>query len=262
MDRVERARYLAFAERVVVRAGAETLPYFRGEAFVENKRSDTKFDPVTAADRACERVIRDAIREEFPDHGIYGEEYGYENGNGLTWVIDPIDGTRAFMSGLLHWGVLVGLFDGEQAIVGAMYQPFVDELFSGDAEHATYARGEKKRPLTTSTNVKIDQAVFGTTGVEWFEGDERSKVEQLMNAVRLARIGGDCYVHAMVAAGTMDLSLDGNLNCYDIQALIPIVRGAGGVVSTLDGDNPCMGGSVLCSANERLHDAVLELINR
>ncbi|MDG2277456.1 MAG: inositol monophosphatase family protein [Pseudomonadales bacterium] len=256
----ERAQYLGFAERVVSRAGIETLPFFRTDLEVEDKRSGGVFDPVTAADRACELVIREAIRAEFPDHGIYGEEYGYEPGCGLTWVIDPIDGTRAFMSGMLHWGVLLGLFDGQDTIVGAMGQPFVGELFSGDGRHARYQRGETKFDLRTSSCASVHDAVFGTTGLEWFGEGELGSVERLIEQVRLSRVGGDCYIHAMLAMGSMDISSDANLQCYDIQALIPIVRGAGGVVTTFHGENPCLGGTVLCAANGPLHELALDIV--
>ena len=129
-----RSEYLEFAKVVARDAGAVILPYFRTNADgmkLENKAQDG-FDPVTRADREAEQLIRQRISETYPDHGIYGEEFGLQAGNGLTWVIDPIDGTRAFMSGMLHWGVLLALFDGENPIVGVLYQPYTDELFFGD----------------------------------------------------------------------------------------------------------------------------------
>ena len=128
----ERAEYLAFAKAVAVQAGLATLPYFRTSSDVmclENK-APVGFDPVTRADRAAESVIRERIKQTYPNHGIYGEEYGLEPGCGLTWVIDPIDGTRAFMSGMLHWGVLLALFDGENPVVGVLYQPYTCLLYT------------------------------------------------------------------------------------------------------------------------------------
>ena len=134
----ERSKYLDFAKAVARAAGATILPYFRTSADgmrLENKAADG-FDPVTRADREAEQVIRQRINQTYPEHGIYGEEFGLQTGNGLTWVIDPIDGTRAFMSGMLHWGVLLALFDGENPIVGVLYQPYTDELFFGDGVSA------------------------------------------------------------------------------------------------------------------------------
>ena len=255
---VERNNLLVFAQDTVRAAGAATLSYFRTKVSVENKLTEG-FDPVTEADKAAERIIRQSIEDTYPSHGIYGEEFGHRSGNGLTWVIDPIDGTRAFMSGMLHWGVLLALFDGEEPIVGAMYQPYVDDLFSGDGVTATHSRGAIDNPLRTSSVVSLSDAVLATTGPEWFQED-LSKFESLKAASKMCRLGGDCYVHAMVALGGVDIGTDGNLNPYDIQALIPIVRGAGGVVTTYEGGNPALGGSVLCSANEQLHSAALAIV--
>ena len=258
---VDKAAFLAFAGKAAKAAGAVTLPYFRANVAVENKLSNGKFDPVTEADKAAERVIRDELAKEFPTHGIYGEEYGYTSGNGLTWVIDPIDGTRAFMSGMLHWGVLLALFDGETPIVGAMYQPYTDELFLGDCDQAEMIRGSTRRILKTSVCETLGDAVLASTGVEWFEQDDRLNFERLKSNVKLCRFGGDCYLYGAVALGTVDIGTDASLNPYDIQALIPIVQGAGGVVTTYDGSNPSMGGAVVATANEVLHELALERLN-
>ena len=257
-----RADLLAFAERTVKTAGPAALPYFRTALDVENKLTDGRFDPVTQADRAIEERIREAIHAAYPEHGICGEEYGYEPGNGLTWVIDPIDGTRAFMSGMLHWGVLLALFDGEEPIVGVMYQPYVDELFSGDGEQAWFQRGGDKREIRTSSCTSVSEAVMGTTGVDWFPDRERRQFDALRKVPKLTRIGGDCYIHALVAMGSMDIGTDALLNTYDIQALIPIVRGAGGVVSLYDGGSAAMGGTLVCCANATLHREVLAIFER
>ena len=256
----ERAELMAFAERTAVLAGGKTLDYFRGDLAVENKLSHG-FDPVTAADKAAEVVIREAISSAYPAHGVYGEEFGYQPGNGLTWVIDPIDGTRAFMSGMLHWGVLLALFDGDEPIVGAMYQPYVDDLFVGDGRQAVHQHRGSRTLMSTSSVSTVSDAVLATTDGKYFR-DDLFRFEALKAESKLTRLGGDCYVHAMVALGGVDLGTDGSLNPYDIQALIPIVRGAGGVVTTFDGGNPSMGGNVLCSANETLHRAALDIIQR
>lgn len=253
----DRAAFLQFAGRAARAAGAVTLPYFRSEVVIENKLSNGKFDPVTEADKAAEKVIRETIEAEFPTHGIFGEEFGYTAGNGLTWVIDPIDGTRAFMSGMLHWGVLLALFDGDTPIVGVMYQPYTDELFMGDCEESALVRGGTRRILRTSSCETISDAVLATTGVEWIEAEDRAQFDRLHAQVKLCRFGGDCYLFGAVALGTVDVGTDASLNPYDIQALIPIVRGAGGVVTTYEGGNPSMGGAVVATANEALHAHVL-----
>jgi len=257
-----RASFLAFAKRTVKAAGAATLPYFRADVEVVNKAGDGHFDPVTEADRAAERVIREALAAEYPNHGVFGEEFGYQAGNGLTWVIDPIDGTRAFMTGMLHWGVLLGLFDGEEPIVGAMYQPYTDELFCGDGSQATFERAGEVRSLRTSACAELSSARLATTGYEWFTNKDRLRFDALREGVQLCRVGGDCYIYGLVAMGHVHLGTDASLNPYDIQALIPIVEGAGGVVTTYDGKNASMGGAVLASANEVLHAQALRVLGR
>ena len=258
----EKKSLLAFAEQTAKEAGLEALPFFRSQMNVENKRSDGGFDPVTAADHAVENKVREAIARIYPDHGICGEEFGYQEGNGLTWVIDPIDGTRAFMSGMLHWGLLLALFDGQEPVLGIMYQPYVDELFSGNGEQAWFSRGGERRVMRTSECRSLEDSVLCTTGVDWFTADERVQFERLRVKPKLTQFGGDCYIHALVAMGSVDLATDATLNAYDIQALIPIVRGAGGVVTTYDGGSAAMGGTVLCSANEYLHVAALQEVRQ
>jgi myo-inositol-1(or 4)-monophosphatase len=256
----QRSAYLAFAMRTARLAGAATLPYFRAEIKVENKLSDGRFDPVTQADKSAEAAIRRSIEDEYPEHGIMGEEFGFKPGNGLTWVIDPIDGTRAFMSGMLHWGVLLGLFDGEDPVLGVMYQPYTDELFAGDGSEAFLYRGNNIRRLTTGNCSSLGDAVLATTGSDWFRGEDALKFQALRDAARMCRYGGDCYLFAMVAMGYVHLGTDGNLNSYDILPLVPIIRGAGGVVTDYEGGNPSLGGTILASANAALHESALSLI--
>ncbi|MGI9328718.1 MAG: histidinol-phosphatase [Pseudomonadales bacterium] len=259
----ERDEFLAAACDIAVAAGAVTLRYFRSGVEVDNKREDGRFDPVTAADREAETLIRERLQAQFPKHGIYGEEFGYQRGNGLTWVIDPIDGTRAFMSGMVHWGVLLGLHDGEKPILGVMCQPFVGELFWGDGDRAYYKRGQTEAvQLGTSECRQLSAAILTTTGADLLDTDaQRSQFDALSAQVKLTRTGGDCYIYAMLAAGEVELATDGQLNPYDIQALIPIIEGAGGVVSRLDGDDPAMGGWILAAANSDLHAQAVEALS-
>lgn len=253
----ERSAFAAAAAELAELAGQATLPFFRANTVVENKRTDGGFDPVTKADRAAEQLIRQELARRFPEHGIYGEEFGYQPGNGLTWVIDPIDGTRAFMSGQLHWGVLLALFDGEQPIAGAFCQPFVGELLWGDGASAYYRlkNGEVQTLCTSAVSV-VQESIVGTTGADYFESEEhRTRFARLADLAKLTRIGGDCYLFVLVALGQIEIAIDGGLNPYDIQALIPIVRGAGGVVTRLDGEDPAMGGLVLAASNQAMVDA-------
>lgn len=258
----EKAQYLHFAQSAARAAGEAILPYFRSGTQVTNKLEGRGFDPVTLADQAGERVIRAAIEKNYPDHGIFGEEFGFKPGNGLTWVIDPIDGTRAFMTGMLHWGVLLALFDGEQPVIGVLYQPYTDELFSGDNESAWFERGGQSQSLSTSVCELVEDACLSTTGIDWLAPSEQRHFKQLSEATKLTKMGGDCYLFGMLAMGSLDLGVEAGLKPYDIQALMPIVRGAGGVVTDWEGGNPSLGGTVLASATQALHVEALALLAR
>ncbi|NBC22547.1 MAG: histidinol-phosphatase [Gammaproteobacteria bacterium] len=256
--RGERGRLLGFAIGVVEAAGQVALRYFRVGVSVENKADGGRFDPVTVADREAEKVLRERIRESFPEHGIYGEEFGHHQGNGLTWVIDPIDGTRAFMTGMLHWGVLLALFDGEKPVLGVMHQPFTGETFYGTNDSAYYRRGGEERALRCRSCESLESAVLTTTSPRFFDDPAHlTAFHRLEAQVKLTRYGGDCYIYAMLAMGMVDLATDSGLNAYDIQALMPIIRGAGGVVTTVDGGDPSMGGFVLAAGDARLHELAL-----
>lgn len=256
----QRSELLEFAVGAAVEAGKHTLPFFRAEIVVENKLNDGGFDPVTEADKAAELVLRERIRGQFPAHGVCGEEFGLEEGNGLTWVIDPIDGTRAFMSGMVHWGLLLGLFDGDRPVVGVMYQPYTEEVWCGDGASAEFRHRGEVRVLQTRGCRDVSDAVLGTTTPVYFEGAERDAFQRLEARAKLARYGGDCYLYAMLAMGHVDLATDAALNSYDIQGLIPIIEGAGGIVTTYEGGNPSLGGTVLASGNQNLHRAALEVL--
>ena len=256
----QRVEFLEFALELVARAGQVILPFFRTELVVENKLSDGGFDPVTEADRGAETVIRSGIQKTFPEHGVLGEEFGHSQGNGLTWVIDPIDGTRAFMAGMLHWGVLLALFDGQRPILGVMHQPFTDEFFAGDCRNAHYHCGDVSRPLRVRSCVDLEDAVLTTTSPRYFAMQERDAFARLEERAKATRYGGDCYIYAMLAMGQVDLATDSSLNPYDIQALIPIIQGAGGVVTAADGGDASMGGFVIAAGSSKVHQQALAVV--
>lgn len=259
----ERVELLEFAVEVAVAAGEATLPYFRAPVQIDNKLKDGGFDPVTEADRAAEQIIRDTVGERYPTHGLFGEEFGHQPGQGLTWVIDPVDGTRAFMSGMLHWGVLLALFDGQRPLLGVMYQPFTREIFCGDGRSAEYRCGDTIRRLKVRECIELDDAVLATTSPRLFDTKkDLAGFSELEKRVKLTRFGGDCYIYAMLAMGYVDLATDSKLKAYDIQALIPIIEGAGGSVSTYDGGDACMGGSIIAAGSKALLRAALDAFNR
>lgn len=248
--------------RIAAVAAVETLPRFRAEGAVANKK-EAGFDPVTEADREAERAIRALILKEFPDHGILGEEHGIENAASRhVWVIDPIDGTRAFISGLPVWGTLVGLTIDGDAVAGLMSQPFTGELFYATESVSHYEGPGGPRILKTRKTTKLADATLFTTTPALFVGDKRALYDSLENAVRLARYGTDCYAFAMVAAGHADIVADPGLQPYDIVALIPIIEKAGGVVTTFDGRPAENGGDILAAATPELHEAAMEMLKR
>lgn len=249
-----------FFRRLAQMAAAETLPRFRQPHDITNKL-ENGFDPVTEGDREAERAIRKLIGEEFPDHGILGEEFGsYNLPNSHCWVIDPIDGTRAFISGLPLWGTLVGLLEDGDAVAGMMSQPFTGELFYATSGAAHYEGPGGPRALKTRDTTELADATLCTTTPALFPANERAWYDSVEAAVRLTRYGTDCYAYCMLAAGQVDLVVETGLQPYDIVALIPIIEAAGGVITTLDGGPAEKGGFVVAAATAKLHAAAIEML--
>lgn len=252
----------AFFSKMADAAAAQTLPRFRQLTEIDNKYS-VGFDPVTEADRAAERAIRAVINEDFPDHGILGEEYGAENTDrSYVWVIDPVDGTRAFISGLPVWGTLVGLLVDGDARAGMMSQPFTGELFYSDGAASYLERGGETRRLSVRKGASLSDATLFTTTPALFRGEDRRNFDRLENAVRLSRYGVDCYAFSMLAGGFADIVVEAGLQPYDIVALIPIIEQAGGVITRRDGGPAETGGDIVAAASQELHAAALDLLNR
>ena len=249
-----------FFRRLAAAAAAETLPRFRQGGDVINKYQ-VGFDPVTEADRAAEQAIRAIISSEFPEHGIVGEEFGTEREESShNWVIDPIDGTRAFISGLPLWGTLVGLTIDSRAVAGMMAQPFTGELFYADGNGASYEGPDGKRQLAARNTVELTEATLCTTSPTLFDSSRRPLYERVETSVRLARYGTDCYAYCMLAAGNVDLVIESGLQPYDIVALIPIIEQAGGVITTWTGARPEQGGDIVAAATAELHAQALALL--
>src|SRR5215475_8783404 len=226
--------FSAFVNELATVSGEIILPFFRSALTVEDKGRNGSFDPVTAADHAAETAMRTLIRRTFPDHGIIGEEYGRERPDAeYVWVLDPIDGTKSFISGMPAWGTLIALLRSGEPVFGIMNQPFIRERFSGDGGRASYR---------------------GPAG-------ERETFSRVEKAVRLSRYGGDCYAYCMLAAGHVDLVIETELKPYDVLPLMPIIVGAGGIVTSWDGGAPNAGGRIIAAGDTRVHAAALELLN-
>lgn len=249
-------------------AASVTLPKFREPIDVRNKLA-VGFDPVTQADREAEQVLRDSLMKALPHAGFLGEEDSVPPKIGnvvdsirvnealqkqLTWVVDPIDGTRAFITGLPLWGTLVALNDGKQVVFGALDQPWLQERFVGWDGQAERIHKGQRSPLRTRAPRALSEAILQTTTPDMFN-DESSLAgfNRVKNAAAMTRYGGDCYAYALLAMGGIDAVIESSLQPYDIQALIPIVEGAGGVITNWEG-LPCLdGGRVIAAANHDIH---------
>jgi len=259
--------FARFVDDLATASGEVILPFFRSHFGTEDKNQGGTFDPVTEADRAAETIMRRMIEETFAGHGIIGEEFGAKNAQAeFVWVLDPIDGTKSFISGLPVWGTLIGLQQGGRPCYGMMHQPFTRERFFGDGRSASWrgldSRGKiVERSLRTRVCADLGQATLMTTHPSLLKPETRVPYARVEDKVRLSRYGGDCYAYCMVAAGHVDLVIESGLNAYDICALVPIVEGAGGVVTNWSGGSAANGGSVIASGDRRLHEQALALLN-
>lgn len=256
------AEALAFAQQAVQGAGEIALRYFRQPLEIGDKPGRGSFDPVTRADCEVEAYLREALGRRCPEFGILGEEQGLTPGStGVNWIIDPIDGTKAFISGFPTWGILLGLQQKEQVLAGLMFQPVTGELFYGSAAGAFLRRKGRKTPLKTRQQSTLSQALLYCTHESMFaNADNLAAFRRVAARARLQRFGGDCYAYCMLALGQIDLVIEDTMQPYDIAPLIPIVEAAGGVVTDARGKSPAAGGFVVAAANRRLHEEVLALL--
>ncbi len=252
----------AFFNRLADAAKAETLPRFRTGVDVVNKQ-DGGFDPVTEGDRAAEAAIRAVIGAQFPEHGILGEEH---DNVGLDrrhiWVIDPIDGTRAFISGAPVWGTLIGFQEDGRSIMGMMDQPFTGERYFADGKAAWYAGPDGERQIRSRDCGGLANAILFTTSPHMFAGEDARRYRDVESRARLFRYGIDCYAYALLAAGHVDLVIETGLKPYDVGAMIPLVEQAGGVMTDWQGGRAEAGGNVIAAGSAALHREALELLAR
>ncbi|MCA1940198.1 MAG: histidinol-phosphatase [Caenispirillum bisanense] len=249
------AELLALANRLADTSGAVIRQYFRTPVAVDDK-SDAS--PVTIADRGAEEAIRAVLAEVVPDHGIIGEEFGRANeGAELVWVLDPIDGTKAFISGKPSFGTLIALLKDGRPWLGVIDQPITGERWIGAAGHGTTLAGKalKTRPCTD-----LAQATLYATAPEMFKGDDWTAFQRLYQSVKLPRYGSDCYAYGLLALGFVDLVCEADLKVYDWAAVVPVIEQAGGIVTDWQGRplTPDSDGHVLAAGDARLHAAALE----
>lgn len=249
--------YLSFAEELVDAVKPIVLSYFRTPLDVVMKSDES---PVTIADRTIEQRLRERIEARFPEHGIFGEELGIKPGNGLTWIIDPIDGTKSFITGFPLFGTLISVARDEQPFCGLIDIPMTGERWMAKPGLSSFAG----RPARTSGCEIVADARFYTTSPDMFAGNEVAAFERLSTSAKMRRFGGDCYIYGLLASGHCDIALETGLQPYDYMALVPIVRGAGGCITDWKGDPLSMQseGRVLASATPKLHSEALALINR
>ena len=250
-----------FVDELATVSGDAILPFFRTSLGIEDKGSATGFDPVTAADRAAENAMRSLIKRNFPEHGIVGEEYGNERADAeYVWVLDPIDGTKSFISGMPVWGSLIALTRNGEAVFGMMHQPFIRERFSGDGGAARYRGPAGERKLLARPCASLSDAVLFTTSPLLMNADDRAAYARVESTVRLPRYGGDCYAYCMLAAGHVDLVIETGLKPHDIVALIPIVQGAGGILTDWEGGSAVKGGRIIAAGDKRVHEAAMKML--
>lgn len=263
LTEAEQAGIMAVAAELADAARAATLRHFRTVALAADSKEAGRFDPVTQGDREAEQAMRAVLARRRPQDGILGEEYaGVAGTSGLTWVLDPIDGTRGFLSGVPTWGVLVALCAGETPLYGVIDQPYIGERFAGGFGTAAVAGPTGTRVLGTRGPRALGQALMLSTFPEIGTPAEHAAFRRVADRVRLVRYGTDCYGYALVAAGCVDLVIEAGLQPYDVAAPIAVVQAAGGIVTDWQG-RPCpQGGQVIAAANAGIHAAALELLNR
>jgi histidinol phosphatase-like enzyme (inositol monophosphatase family) len=260
MRQTDPATLLPVAHRLADAARAAILPYFRATFETDNKL-EGGFDPVTEADRAAERAMRDLLAQARPEDGILGEEYGTTPGtSGLTWVLDPIDGTRSFISGTPTWGVLIAVTDADGPVLGVIDQPYTAERWEAAPGVARFTGPLGTRALRTRATALLEHATLFTTFPEVGTLAEGAGFDRVKARAKLTRYGTDCYAYGLLALGQVDLVIEAGLQAYDVCAPIAVIEAAGGIVTDWEGGAVHGGGRVLAAANADLHAAALELL--
>ena len=265
LSRERLAELDAFLVELNRASAAVILPLFRADNGLEDKGGAAGFDPVTAADRGAEAAIRALIAERYPEHGVIGEEYGEDRPDAeFVWVLDPIDGTRGFVGGFPLWTTLIGLRHQGEPVLGSIGQPYLGELYIGSqAAGSRLMAGGSSRPLKVRACPLLTQATIATTDPAIFNGAEAGAWDQVRAAARLARLSADAYAYALVALGTLDLVAEAGLKSWDVEAAIPVIEGAGGLVTDWRGNRIGRhGGQMIIAGDRRCLDEALVAFRR
>lgn len=255
---------IAFAHKLADAAGAVIRPYFRRRIEVADKNlaSGSPFDPVTEADKSAEKAIRAIIDAERPQDGIIGEEFGEKkSANGLTWVLDPVDGTRGFITGRHEWGSLIALEQHGTAVLGILDQPVLGERFIGVNGQTEMLWQGSRAEIHVRSCEDLSHAVLCATHPDaYFSAPEQAALARLRRQCLMSRFGGDCYIFAALALGFIDVIIESTFNRWDVSALIPLVEGAGGIITNWRGGSCAHGGQVLATGDARIHAQALEAL--
>lgn len=245
--------FVSFAERLADASQDVIVQYFGKQPKIDAKADST---PVTIADQQVEQVMRDMLAKEYPEHGIYGEEYGQTKSDAeYVWVLDPIDGTSAFVTGRPIFGTLIALSHRGIPVLGVINQPITKERWIG-------LLGDQNKTFRARSCKSIADAVFCTTSPYLFAEDENIRFQELRSRCRYTVFGGDCYNYAQLASGHVDLVVESGLKPYDFMALVPVIESAGGVITDWSGKPLTISskGRVLAAGDPRVHDEVLEVL--
>ncbi|MBN8632008.1 MAG: inositol monophosphatase family protein [Rhodobacterales bacterium] len=253
---------IATAHELADVARVATLSYFRSRDLAAETKEIERFDPVTAADRLSEERMREVLARRRPQDGILGEEFGARAGStGLTWVLDPIDGTRGYLSGTPTWGVLISVRDAERVLYGIIDQPYIGERFEGGLGRALTKGPMGEVPLGVRSARPLAQSILFSTFPEVGTSEEGAAFRRVASGAKLVRYGTDCYAYALIAAGQIDLVIEAGLQAYDVQAPIAVIEAAGGIVTDWQGRPALEGGRILAAASRELHAEALALLN-
>ena len=259
------SEYLKFAHELADVSGKLIQKYFRSKMTVEDKADDS---PVTVADRLAETVIRDMISKKFPDHDVIGEELEYQpRGSRWKWVLDPIDGTRSFISGMPIFGTLISLLENDVPQLGIIDIPILSERWVGQKENKClyYSSQADKNPVscTVSNQQKIEKTILYSGSPDMFNSSQKLYFDQIAAQAKLVQFGGDCYSYGLLASGYIDLVVEADLKIYDVMALIPVVEAAGGTITDWQGGNSFgtdWDGCLVAASSRELHLQAMNLL--